>query len=328
MSRVRLFAQPNGNFDDRFDDAFVKDLLADIDIYIERHKTDFWRRTGVARAKELQNLIRTQLIAQEELSRIQLMWRLRSYIEMAKGEGILDTSTELRNVLADRLCTSLKVDQHQLEDTLAYLIKCDCDYMVEAAQFGGMYYIDMNALQLKAKLIHVDYQLGLKGKAADQTVSSELKDILLHAIDAYREEVNAHWYKRWFKQSGLLRAEKLTRFICDQLVNTECLSDAQLCARVVEMASFANGEGILGTSKDLRIALMQAMSSWQRLNLNEVAIAKEIDYRIQPVVTPGALTAYFPNPVRIEVGVRAHYINAAMRNLHAAEHQNAMRRSN
>jgi hypothetical protein len=256
------------------------------------------------------------------------MWRLRSYIEMAKGEGVLDTSTELRNVLVDRLCASLHVDQHQFEDTLAYMIKCDCDYMVEAAQFGGMYYIDMNALQLKAKLMHVESKLVLKGDAADQTVSSELKDILLNAIDAYRDEVNAHWYKRWFKQSGLLRAEKLTRFINDQLVNRECLSDEQLCARVVEMASFSNGEGMLGTSKDLRVALMKAISSWQHLNLNEAEISKEIDYRCEPVVSPGALTAYFPNAVRVEVGVRAHHIHQAMYNLHQVEHQNAMRHSN
>lgn len=317
MSVARMFAQPKPDFTDA--------LITDINTYIQQHEQDFWKRTGVARAKELKDFLLAQLIQEEELTTIQLMWRVYSYIEMTTGSGKLGTSTELRNVLANSLCKALGVDEKALAGTLSYLYQSETDYMVAAANMGAAYYSDHNALQLKAKMMHVKSHLIEKGMAAAPVKSTELKDILLNAIDSYRDEVNAHWYTRWFKQSGLLRAEQLTRFICDQLIGRECLNDVQLCARVLEMATLSNGEGMLETSKDLRIALMKAMTSWQRLNLNEAAIAQEVERRIQPVVAPGSLVGYFPNPVRTEVGVRASHIDYALRNLHALEQRQSLR---
>lgn len=316
MLTARLFTQPKPDF--------TNALLADINAYIQKNENDCWKKTGVARAKELKDFILTQLIEQEELTTTQLMWRLFSYVAMTKGSGRLGTSTELRNVLVDNMCVAMEVNKNDLVVTLKHLYRFETDYMVAAANVGVAYWIDHNTAWLIAKLLHVKHHLVEKGMAAAPVVSTDLKDILLNAIDAYKIEVNAHWYKRWFKQSGLMRAEELTRFISDQLGDKECLTDAQLCARVLEMATMEKGDGMLGTSKDLRIALMRAMSSWPHLQLNETEIAKEVSCRSEPVISPAGFAAYFPDVVTVEVGIRATRIRNAMRNLHVVEQRNGL----
>jgi hypothetical protein len=270
-----------------FQQPEFKDLLfADINKYIKERNNKWFKQTGVNRARNLKAFIEKIMLNQEQLTTIQLMWRLYSYATMDMGDGPLGTSKDLRVIILDRMRKSLGVKKEDINSKLSERLDTAIDYAVAT---GGRtaYYVDDDKIKVEVRAETIRPALVSKSSVPVENVSEDFKNLMLDTIQKYINSIQASgWFTRWLSSTGLERAEKLKLYINGQLVGKEKLNDSQLFARMLEMTSMFLGEGMLGTSRVLRNELLKVMCSWNKLHLNQDAINKAIDARCEPVLHP------------------------------------------
>lgn len=299
------------------EDNFQTALVQAINDYIQKNKDKYLKRTGVERAQTLKRLLLS--LQTEKLSREQLMWRLLSYIKMEHGTGPLDTSTELRMAILNFLVSdkAAKVDEQFISETYNAMYQVELKAMAQCAEVGMWYHIDLQKIEMNAKLRHVENNLSaMSAHAAAPAV--EFKDKVLAAIDDYITKANADWYNRLFlKSTGIKRAAELKKFISEQLVGTEKLDDRQLCARILELASMPVGGGqpIFDTSKDLRNAVLISMCDY--LKLDERKLLGVINEKAAPFIMPtpstlGPVVGHVPDYALVSVNIRIAYLQQAL----------------
>lgn len=309
MFAASIFTSSEDNFQDTLDTV--------INDYIQKNKDKYLKRTGVERAEALKRLLLS--LKTEKLSREQLMWRLLSYIKMEHGTGPLDTSTELRMAILNFLVSdkAAKVDKQVIGAAYDAMYQVELKAMAQCAEVGMWYHIDIQKIEMRAKLLHVEKNLS--AMSADAAIPAvEFKDKVLAAIDAYIAQANADWYNRLFlKSTGIKRAAELKKFISEQLVGTEKLNNHQLCARILELASMPVGSGqpIFDTSKDLRNAVLTSMCDF--LKLDERKLLGIIDVKAAPFIMPtpstlGPVVGHVPDYALVSVNVRIAYLQQAL----------------
>ena len=303
MTTARLFSVDQNNYQ--------ASLLVAIASYVESNKDKVLRKSGIARARSLKAMVCVQLVEREQLNDLQLMWRMLSYIKMARGAGPLDSSTNLRFTILDYLCRFLNVSQGDINALVTQKRDVLIQAMLASANSGMTgFMLDEQKIKEEARIELATQKLASIRCSIDGNVSEALKNTLLLAINAYQVEAK----DRWFKGEGIERAEELKEFINTQLVGREKLNDSQLATRMVEMLSLPVGfaQGMLGTSKDLRHTLAKSMCAY--LNLDEEVMGAEITLRATPVVVPSSLgpSGYYPDFVVESTQVRLRYLAKAV----------------
>ena len=287
------------------------ELFAVIAGYVQENKDKWLHRSGVARARALKEMIASQLVANQGLTDLQLMWRLYSYVEMARCVGPLDTSTDLRFAILDHLCQFLNISSVDISKTEMQKRMVVVQARRSAMQTGmvGPMVFDEQRIKEEARSVLVLRKL-TRAVNAKLGTSEEYKMILLDAIDAYQAEART----KWFKGEGIERADQLKDFVNTQLIGREKLDDRQLCARMLELLRMPVGcdQGKLGTSKDLRHALLKSMC--QYLQVDEQKILDEIAPRAMPHIVQSGLgpVGYYPNYAMESILVRVKYLEQAL----------------
>jgi hypothetical protein len=241
-------------------------LLQAIRDYLSSIKDKWFRNTGRERAGKLSDLIENELAGFENLDDMQLAARIISYVEKPRGQGPLDTSTDLRRALVDGICKFIFPDTYQtIVRQAKHSFEIQRNARIEAATYGARSiatpYVEIlfNKQLDKVKGFFEQTQAKLEFNTEEYPYVAKL----LADIKAYRKtcKSNCCWRIKLTKRKGYRRSGELRDHVLNDLIAKEGLTDYQVMCRMREYLSEPNGHGYLDTSKQLRASLIQGMHS-------------------------------------------------------------------
>lgn len=262
----------------------LKDLLQrQIAAYEQEMQNRWFRETGKKRAAVFKRRI-AALIKREELSDLQLAWRMFSYIDMPHGHGPLETSTDLRLHLIKALCAYVDMDPGHIEaEAFRRQNKVVQAQMVAVGMTGtGGATYTFNEAYLCVARVHLKNALTQRSQQElrQPVTNREFTSCLLKSIREYQKSLQSNFCGgiKFGRRTGFKRAATLRDHISKDLCGTQGLSDQQILYRMYEYCKMDDGQGPLDTSKELRSNIINAM--FKHLGLDMEPVYKEVNERL------------------------------------------------
>jgi hypothetical protein len=314
-------------------------LLHVVDQYLNSIKDKWFRNTGRARAAELK--LRVEFLSKTEgLSDEQLIACMMDYTNMQHGTGMFGSSNELRRAVVKSMWQYLEIDPQEVsnkasefyEPTLSAMTYASMSpsgggealgmalaYPYEAAECDAGKYV------VSAKLV----ALATERLGNDRPQASPLLQALEDTIKAYQDSLKSTWCWGGIKlgrQTGYDRATALLKHIKFDLFLRDNLTDDQIAWRLCEYMREPNGDGRLGTSKELRAGLSRCLSMHMfgdNQDKRNVIDGEIRDAQVEQFLLLGASSVADPSIdiSRIAINTRIKHIHAELRDRRREELQ-------
>jgi hypothetical protein len=282
MAHHKLFPAASTPENSGKEHDYKSEIIKVIQSYIQKRKAVKPNSKGITRAEKLMTHINSVLIDSEQLTELQLMWRLFEYVRRSRGAGPLETSNVLRRDLRIYLCMALgitdemiaKVEKRNRGDALFY---SNVPPQIGLAQaFRRLSDEVTNELICTAL-----FQLSYERYRTRPLKESELVAKLLKAVNELIAASSTNILAQLLNETRIDRAKSFQSKLNIEWYRVCRFSDYQLMCLLSEHISmpFEFSYGVFGDSSMLRLIVLRVLC--EHLEMDEVKIHEMIRQEAQ-----------------------------------------------